>query len=87
MKNKKSNVFRIGDKIQWQWMGRSIEGIVKEIYFEAISKEIKGAKIKRNGSAENPAYLVQSNAGNIALKLHSELQTYQSTPTPKMFSK
>jgi len=35
--------------------------------------EIKGKLIKRNGTKENPAVLVRSLAGNLALKLHHEL--------------
>jgi len=69
--NKKMSV---GTKVQWKWMGRMIGGEVKEIYFEPVAKEIKGKIIKRNGSTENPAFLVKSEAGNVALKLQSELQ-------------
>ena len=59
-----------------------------------ITKLIKEKKIKRNGSAENPAVLVQSEAGNLALKLSSELSKVNSKPnsrssqkklTPKIF--
>jgi hypothetical protein len=44
-----------------------------EIHFGPTEKELKGKKIKRNGSVEKPAYLVKSQAGNFALKLHTEL--------------
>lgn len=54
-------------------MGQKILGQVIEIHYEPIIKTIKGKKIKRNGSQSNPAYLVQSEAGNYALKLHGEL--------------
>lgn len=80
--------FRVGAKIQWKWLGRQIDGTVNEVYLESVTKTIKGKSIKRNGSTENPAYLVQSSAGNLALKLHSELQSAQSkTKTPTMFGK
>lgn len=88
---KKAKVtFQVGTKVQWKWLGRTIGGEVREIFLEPVSKVIKEKTIKRNGSAENPAYLVQSEAGNLALKLHSELQAYakeKSTAVrPKMFS-
>lgn len=53
--------------------GGVIQGQIEEVHFAPIEKEIKGSKIKRNGSVEKPAYLVRSEAGNIALKLHTEL--------------
>ncbi len=73
----KLKVFRVDTQIQWKWFGRTISGSVIEIYFEPVSKTIKGKAIKRNGSDINPAYLVQSTAGNFALKLHSELQVFE----------
>lgn len=54
-------------------------------------KTIKGKKIVRNGSPENPAVLVLSDAGNEALKLMSELtrsiKKKNQTNKPKMFLK
>ena len=65
--------FSEGDKIFWKWMGREIHGVIEEVYTGPIEKEIKGKLIKRNGSIQKPAYLVRSEAGNLALKLHTEL--------------
>ncbi|MES2526632.1 MAG: DUF2945 domain-containing protein [Bdellovibrionota bacterium] len=66
--------FKVGSEVHWNWAGGVVEGKVEEVYFCPIEKEIKGSKIKRNGSNEKPAYLVRSAAGNIALKLHTELK-------------
>ena len=82
--------FRINQTVQWRWLGQVIVGQVKEVFFEPTVKIIKGKSIKRNGSRNNPAYLVQSAAGNIALKLHSELQVRpqvrnQKIPQPSLF--
>ncbi len=80
----------LGDKVKWKWMGRYICGKVIEVYFEPVSKTIKGKTIKRNGSDQNPAFLVQSEAGNLALKLQSELDIHTSATIkpnkPQMFS-
>lgn len=65
--------FEIKSKVQWKWMGGTVDGFVEEIFFESVSKLIKGKKIVRHGSPEKPAYLVRSEAGNIALKLETEL--------------
>lgn len=65
--------YKIGDRVSWKWAGGIVKGLVEEIHFAPIEKIIKGSKIKRNGSVEKPAYVVKSVAGNLALKLHTEL--------------
>ena len=80
--------FSKGSKVQWKWLGRPISGTVEEIHRKPIEKTIKGKKIKRNGSDDNPAYLVKSEAGNLALKLASELSAIKKTSskkTPSLF--
>ena len=66
--------FKVGSQVIWKWMGRPIKGEVLEVFHEPVTKEIKGKKIKRNASEEKPAYLVKSEAGNLALKLITELE-------------
>ncbi len=68
----------VGDYVCWQWLGRKICGEVVAVYKEPITVEIKGKNIKRNGSPERPAYLVRSVAGNLALKLATELKNATS---------
>lgn len=70
-------------KIMWKWLGKSILGIVEEVYFESVTKTIKGKKITRHGTKDKPAYLVKSEAGNIALKLETELQKPVTATTKK----
>ena len=69
----KTTPYPIGTKVSWKWAGGVIKGQVEEVHFAPVEMVIKGSKIKRNGSVEKPAYLVKSEAGNIALKLHTEL--------------
>jgi len=69
--------FKIGTRVQWKWLGRPIAGKVEEVFNEPVVRVIKGKRIKRNGSIEKPAYLVRSEADNLALKLESELSPYQ----------
>ena len=81
---------KIGSKVYWQWLGRPIYGVIEEIHFNSITKTIKGKNITRNGSKEKPAFLVKSEAGNIALKLISELKVDDrkkgtKKDTPEMF--
>lgn len=69
----KVKAHKVGSKVSWKWAGGRIDGVIEEVHFGPIEMEIKGSKIKRNGSEQKPAYLVRSVAGNIALKLHTEL--------------
>lgn len=80
--------FKKHDKVQWNYLGRAVHGTVEEIFHESVTKTIKGKKITRHGSAEKPAYLVKSEAGNIALKLESEIKKSKTTKSsgPKMFA-
>lgn len=67
--------FKLNSKVEWQWLGKPISGTVEEVFTESVTKEIKGKKITRHGTPEKPAYLVRSEAGNLALKLATELRT------------
>lgn len=81
--------FKKSSKVQWKWLGRPISGTVEDIFKISVTKTIKGKKITRHGSEEKPAYLVKSEAGNLALKLETELSAekskIQSAVKPKMF--
>lgn len=82
-------MLKVGEKVEWQWLGRKIPGIVIEIHVQKIVRTIKGKRITRNGTKENPAYVVKSEAGNLALKLGTELakrSTSLNRKTPSMFS-
>jgi hypothetical protein len=63
-----------GSKVKWKWYGNYVHGTVEEVHKGPLEKTIKGSKIKRNGTVENPAYVVKSEAGNLALKLSTELE-------------
>lgn len=80
--------FKVNDQVQWNFLGRVISGSVEEVFHESVTKTIKGKKITRHGSEEKPAYLVKSEAGNIALKLETELSkpVKKATKRPAMFS-
>lgn len=76
--------FKKSSKVYWMWLGNPIQGTVQEVYFERVTKEIKGKKITRIGSPEKPAYMVKSEAGNLALKLETELnKAEKSNAGPK----
>lgn len=62
-----------GSLVSWDWGKGKAEGKVKSIHREEITKTIKGSKITRKGTEENPAYLLEQEDGTEVLKLRSEL--------------
>ena len=62
-----------GTKVEWKWGGNTAEGKVKESFEKPVQRTIKGTKVKRNASKEEPAYLVEQEDGGRALKSGSEL--------------
>lgn len=64
---------RTGSPVSWDWGQGIAEGKVKEIHRESITKTIKGNEVTRNGTQENPAYLIEQEDGTEVLKLRSEL--------------
>ena len=69
--------FKPNSRVEWKWLGRPIVGTVEEVFTQPVVRVIKGKRIKRNGSPQKPAYLVRSEANNIALKLETELSPYK----------
>lgn len=84
--------FKKSQKVQWKWLGKSILGQILEVFHKSVTKTIKGKKITRHGSEDNPAYLVRSEAGNQVLKLQSEISVAKQktsktkSSSPSLFS-
>lgn len=69
-----SNRFRTGQKVRWNWGQGEATGKIEERFEREVERTLKGSKIKRNGSEDNPAYLVRQDDGDEVLKLGSELK-------------
>ena len=65
--------FQKGQAVEWAWGKGHAVGRIAESFTESVSRTIKGKKITRHGSKENPAYLILQEKGNEVLKLQSEL--------------
>jgi len=65
--------FKIGQKVNWKWPPGYVSGVVQEIFFNTEERIIKGKRIVRHGTKENPAYLLLTKKGVNVLKLESEL--------------
>ncbi|GAA0730777.1 DUF2945 domain-containing protein [Sphingomonas japonica] len=68
-----SNAFRKGQAVKWSWGSGTAKGKVAERFDRRVQRTIKGSKIVKNGTKDNPAYLVEQEDGDRALKRGSEL--------------
>lgn len=65
--------FGIGQRVTWHWGSGTAEGKIAERFERDVSRTIKGSKITRHGSKDNPAFLIEQDDGGKVLKLASEL--------------
>ncbi|GAB3258612.1 DUF2945 domain-containing protein [Larkinella harenae] len=63
-----------GDTVRWKYASGHAEGKVVEIHKEDVEKTIKGSKIKRKGSDDNPALVIEQDDKDVVLKLESEVE-------------
>ena len=63
-----------GDTVHWQWGKYEAEGKIEKEYDEPVNKTIKGAKVKRKASKDEPAYEIKQKDGSKVLKSESELK-------------
>jgi hypothetical protein len=66
-----------GDYVAWKWGNGLAEGVVKSVHAEPTETVSKGTHVKRNGSVDNPAIIIEHKSGNDVLKLASEVQNTQ----------
>ena len=65
--------FRVNQYVEWNYGGGTAKGQIKESYKEKVTKTIKGNEVTRNATEDDPAYLVEQEDGDQALKSESEL--------------
>ncbi len=65
---------KIGSKVSWAWGGGTAHGTIKDRFERRVQRTIKGSKIVKNGSADNPVFLIEQEDGDKVLKLGSELK-------------
>ncbi len=68
------NKFGKGQNVKWNWGSGEGEGKIKERFEGEVERTLKGSKIKKNGSEDNPAFLIEQDDGDEVLKLGSELK-------------
>ncbi len=70
-----SNTCRSGQKVSWNWGSGTAEGTIAERFDRRVQRTIKGTKVVKNGTPDNPAYLIEQENGGKVLKRGSELHT------------
>lgn len=63
-----------GDTVHWQWGASEAEGKIEKKHTAPVTKTIKGTKVKRKASADEPAYEIKQADGGKVLKSESELK-------------
>lgn len=69
-----SATIRKGTDVEWTWGSGTATGKVVELHHERVERTIKGEKITRNGTDDDPAALIEQEDGTKVLKLRSELR-------------
>lgn len=67
-------MIRTGTQVTWTWGNGSASGKVTEVHHEKVTRTTKGQEITRNGSDDDPAYVIEQEDGTVVLKLGSELE-------------
>lgn len=63
-----------GDTVHWNWGQSEAEGKIEAKHDKPVEKTIKGTKVKRNASKDEPAYDIKQANGSKVLKSESELK-------------
>ena len=63
-----------GDTVEWSWGNGTGTGTVKETFTSDVERTIKGSKVSRKASKDDPAYLIEQDDGDKVLKSGSELK-------------
>ncbi len=68
-----AHAFAKGARVKWRWSGNDASGVVAERFERDVERTLKGTKVTRHGSPDDPAYLIGQEDGDRVLKLGSEL--------------
>jgi len=65
---------RKGTKVSWKWGRSTAEGTVSAVHKDKVTRKIKGTKVTRNASKDEPAYEISQEGGGKVLKSDSEVR-------------
>ncbi len=73
-----SNSFQSNQYVKWNWGNGEGKGQIQERFEREVTRTLQGTKVTREGSEDNPAYLIEQDDGDEVLKLGSELEAQDS---------
>jgi hypothetical protein len=62
-----------GSTVRWRWGSATAEGRLRERFERRVQRTIKGTRVVKNGTPDNPALLIEQDDGDLVLKRESEL--------------
>lgn len=65
-------------EVEWDWGQGTASAKVRRVYREKVTKTLSGSEVSRDGSDDDPAYLLEQDNGTEVLKLHSEIRRADS---------
>ena len=65
---------RTGTEVSWRWGSSRATGKVVEVHTAKVTRALGGSEITRNGSGDDPAYVIEQEDGARVLKLRSEVE-------------
>ncbi|GAB5349834.1 hypervirulence associated TUDOR domain-containing protein [Alteriqipengyuania sp. 357] len=69
-----SNSFQSNQYVKWDWGDGTAKGQIKERFEREVTRTLKGSEVTKNGTEDNPAYLIKQDDGDEVLKLGSEIE-------------
>ena len=73
-----ANSFQSDQYVQWDWGNGTAKGQIKERFERKVTRTLQGSEITRNGSQDDPAYLIKQDDGDEVLKLGSEIEAQET---------
>lgn len=69
-----SNSFQTNQYVEWSWGNGTGCGQIEERFERKVTRTLQGSEVTRDGSEDDPAYLIKQDDGDKVLKLGSELE-------------
>ena len=69
-----SNSFQTNQYVEWNWGNGTGCGQIEERFEREVSRTLQGTEVTKDGTEDNPAYLIKQEDGDKVLKRGSELK-------------
>ena len=73
-----SNSFQSDQYVKWDWGNGTAKGQITERFEREVTRTLQGSEITKQGSEDNPAYLIKQDDGDEVLKLGSEIEAHET---------